>query len=514
MLITESSVNAPVRGIVTPARGRGLMTLALLALLSACTAMPSSQNMSFITRDGHRLMAGEREFRFAGIHAPELHRIENDSLGVCAADPRGWGQYFKWPSAAEQENWIKALTRSGHKAMRVYVLSVATPWDEACGRETHILPPAKPGGPPRLNEPAMVVYDRMIALAHEHNLRLILPFIDHWQWWGGRGELAAFYGETADDFYRTDSQTYAAYLAIIEQVITRKNSVTGRLYKHEPAIMAWETGNELRDSTPEFVRTTAAHIKRLDDRHLVIDGTYLKILPSSLQDPNIDIISNHFYTTNQNNNPAQIQQDLQAIDGKKVYLVGEFGLKDARGMRDIMQTAVHYDYNGARTAGAFVWGFRGRRETGGFYWHKEYTGHYSYHLPGFAENDDNEEREVVALVREAQAQMAGFDTPQPLPVPEAPLLYPIVDPRVSIMWFGSPLGETYRIERAASEQGPWQIIAEGVGDGRNEFDPSVDTLFRDQSARPGQAYFYRVYAANESGESPASNTVEGSSTNH
>ena len=52
--------------------------MALVVLLSACTPLSSFENMSFITRDGHRLMTGEREFRFAGIHAPELHRIEND----------------------------------------------------------------------------------------------------------------------------------------------------------------------------------------------------------------------------------------------------------------------------------------------------------------------------------------------------------------------------------------------------------------------------------------------------
>lgn len=79
---------------------------------------------NFITRDGHRLLDGEQEFRFAGIHFPEMHRIENDAAGVCKYDPRGWGQHFQWPTEDEQENWVKAAVRTGHKAMRVYVLSV------------------------------------------------------------------------------------------------------------------------------------------------------------------------------------------------------------------------------------------------------------------------------------------------------------------------------------------------------------------------------------------------------
>lgn len=482
---------------------RFLLSAACLSWLIGCASQPQ-----FITRDGHRLMEGGKEFRFAGIHAPELHRIEDDSRGVCEADPRGWGQYFKWPTPLEQENWIKALVGSGHRAMRVYVLSVSTPYDAACARETHILPPATPGGLPRLNETAMVHYDRMIALADKHDLRLILPFIDHWKWWGGRDQLAAFYGEQGEDLHNIDSKTYAAYLNIIKQVITRKNTITGRYYRDEPAIMAWETGNELKESTPAFVSRTAAYIKALDPNHLVIDGTYLKVNRFSLDDPNVDIISNHFYTVNDNNNPEQIAKDLEAIDGKKVYLVGEFGLRDAAGLNEIMQAAVHTEHEGAKTAGAFIWGFRGHREEGGFYWHKESTGHYSYHLPGFPVNDDNEEMAVVDLVRAAQAQMAGREKAPPLPRPEAPLLRDIVNPKRNISWMGAPLGRFYRVERATSASGPWRTVGDDIEDGKNEFDPRVEALFQDPSIlQPGIKYYYRVISKNESGESPPSNVV-------
>lgn len=61
-----------------------------------------------------------------------------------------------------------------------------------------------------------------------------------------------------------------------------------------------------------------------------------------------------------------------------------------------MQSIVHTEVNGVQAAGGFIWGFRGHRHDGGFYWHKEYTGHYSYHLPGFPdEGKANQEMEVV-----------------------------------------------------------------------------------------------------------------------
>ena len=474
------------------------------AAICLFTSTHSHAFENFISRDGHRLMDGDQVFRFAGIHAPELHRIEDDVRGKCAADPRGWGQYFKWPTADEQENWIKSLVRTGHEAMRIYVLSVEQENDQACGRETHILKPLTPNGMPRLNEAAFVPYDRMIALADTHKLRLILPFIDHWEWWGGRKQLAAFYGETEEDFYDVNSKTYQAYLHIIEQVITRTNRITGRRYNQEKAIMAWETGNELKFTNKPFLVKTAAHIKRLAPDQLMIDGNYLSINQYSVNDPNVDIISNHYYTVNNNNKPESVINDLKAIDGKKVYLLGEFGLTSADKIDEIMQTAVHYDHNGAQTAGALVWGLRGHRHNGGFYWHPD-RDHFSYHLPGFPEGDFNEEQAVVDLVRKAQAQMDGKQKAPPLPIPEPPILREVLSIN-NIRWLGAPVGRFYRVERAASADGPWKVIADQVSDGKHKFDPERDTLAGDPlEIKPGETRYYRVIAINESGESKPSN---------
>lgn len=402
---------------------RKLLLVSLLSALGSAGVLAAEQSHfeHFITRDGAALKDGDRLFRFAGIHAPELHRIEDDARGTCKADPRGWGQYFKWPTAEEQENWIKALVQTGAKAQRVYVLSVQQENDAACGRETHILSPETPDGMPRLNEAAMKVYDNMIAEADKQGLRLILPFIDHWWWWGGREQLASFYHEKPEDFYRTNSKTFQAYLDVIRQVITRTNTITGRHYYDEKAIMAWETGNELEDTNADFLHQTSAWIRKWAPHQLVVDGTYKKVNDFALSDPNVDIISNHYYTNANNNHPGQVRKDLEAIGGKKVYLVGEFGLLDQKDLNAIMQSIVHTEVNGVQAAGGFIWGFRGHRHDGGFYWHKEYTGHYSYHLPGFPdEGKANQEMEVVNLVRTAAAQMAGLSKVPDLPVPEAP----------------------------------------------------------------------------------------------
>ena len=480
-----------------------LVCLVALMLATQCFGFEN-----FITRDGSKLYDGDQEFRFFGIHAPELHRIEDDARGSCKADSRSWGQYFKWPTFDEQKNWIQALTRSGHTAMRVYVLSVSHPEDLKCERETHILRPREPGGMPRLNEKAMRIYDRMIALSEQYDLRLILPFIDHWQWWGGRAELAAFYGESADDFYDTSSKTYEAYLHIIESVITRKNTITGRFYYDEKAIMAWETGNELRMSTSDFVTTTAKRIKGLAPNQLVVDGNYLSITPSSPDDENIDIISNHFYSVNGNNNPQTVINDLTKIAGRKAYIVGEYGLIPTEPMRDIGETIVEQNVNGHSAVGGFVWGFRGHRHDGGFYWHKEGNADYqSYRLPGFPEAFENNEIQVVQLVRELQAKILGKANPAPLPAPLSPKLRKIEDCG-ELKFMGAPLGRFYRIEKRKEGTENWEAISSSVSDGEVYFKPQQSELFNiAEYTEHGRTYDFRVIALNESGESVPSNVL-------
>ncbi|MGQ7181431.1 CBM35 domain-containing protein, partial [Escherichia coli] len=128
------------------------------------------------------------------------------------------------------------------------------------------------------------------------------------------------------------------------------------------------TGNELEDTNAEFLTETAAWIRKWAPHQLIVDGTYKKINDFSLSDPNVDIISNHYYTNADNNHPEQVRKDLEAIGGKKVYLVGEFGLLDHKDLNSIMQSIVHTEVNGAQAAGGFIWGFRGHRHDGGFYW--------------------------------------------------------------------------------------------------------------------------------------------------
>ena len=157
---------------------------------------------------------------------------------------------------------------------------------------------------------------------------MIVPFVDQWSWWGGIAEYAGFRGKTADAFW-TDPQVVADFKQTIAYVLNRKNTLTGVVYKDDPAVLAWETGNEL-SNPPEWRRDIAAYIKSIDPKHLVIDGLHAGsrgIALDALDDPNIDIISTHHYPDSGANMVDAIADARRIVGSRKAYLVGEYRVR-------------------------------------------------------------------------------------------------------------------------------------------------------------------------------------------
>ena len=47
--------------------------------------------------------------------------------------------------------------------------------------------------------------DKVLQIANEVGVRVIIPFVDNWWWWGGPKEYADFRGKKPEDFW-TDPQ--------------------------------------------------------------------------------------------------------------------------------------------------------------------------------------------------------------------------------------------------------------------------------------------------------------------
>jgi mannan endo-1,4-beta-mannosidase len=118
--------------------------------------------------------------------------------------------------------------------------------------------------------------DHLIADAEQWGIRLILPLVNHWPDFGGMVRYVEWFHAPSRDAFYTDPAIRGAYQSYVNQILTRKNTVTGRVYKDEPAILAWELANEPRcdgrgggSILLEWVRDMSRWIKQNDPHHLL-----------------------------------------------------------------------------------------------------------------------------------------------------------------------------------------------------------------------------------------------------
>lgn len=283
--------------------------------------------------------------------------------------------------------------------------------------------------------------------------------------------------------------------------MTRTNTLTGVRYDDDPAILCWETGNELT-CPPAWTHEIARYIKSLDRHHLVMDGLNGAYLQSaSLADPDVDIVTTHHYPSSRINKTfAELIRENWAIaKGRKPYVVGEFGFVSTAQMEDAMKAVME-----TGTSGGLLWSLRFRDRDGGFYWHSEPDGanlYKAFHWPGSATiGADYDEISLMAAVRRYAFAIRG-QTPPPIPVPAPPRLLPIAD-AAAISWQGSVGAAGYSVERAPKATGPWSVAGAGIDEGFVQYRP----LFNDESVPRGN-WYYRVRAQNEAGLSEPSNVV-------
>lgn len=119
--------------------------------------------------------------------------------------------------------------------------------------------------------------DFLLAKSAKRNLKLILAFLDFWDYTGGAQQMRAWYGSTdKSTFFFEDPRTKADYRSWVAHVVRRVNSLTGGAYRDDPTIMAWELMNE-GNAVPKSLRLAwsaemSVYIKSLDHNHLVGSG--------------------------------------------------------------------------------------------------------------------------------------------------------------------------------------------------------------------------------------------------
>jgi len=169
----------------------------------------------------------------------------------------------------------------------------------------------------------------------KRQMHAVLYLNNYWEWSGGMAQYMVWAtgADVADPedrkkgysgFMDFSAQFYSTPRAIqlfdeyVKQIITRKNSINGRVFSEDPTIMSWQLANEPRPgrdgetgkrNLPAFnvwIDHTAKYIHSLDTNHLVSTGSEGKVgciqseeaFLESHKTPYIDYLTFHLWPLN------------------------------------------------------------------------------------------------------------------------------------------------------------------------------------------------------------------------
>jgi len=100
-----------------------------------------------------------------------------------------------------------------------------------------------------IREEGLVALDRVVAEADAQGVRLLLMLTSNWDNYGGAQAVvdAAAPGEgLPKDAFWSEPRAVAAQVEYLRAIAQRTNTLTGRAYSADPAVLGWELANEPR----------------------------------------------------------------------------------------------------------------------------------------------------------------------------------------------------------------------------------------------------------------------------
>ena len=225
---------------------------------SPCPPLPLVQE--FVRRDGHQLRIGNNLMRAFGTNLYYLQQMY-------AYGERGDAQQ----ASVATEALDHALCLG---------MSVIRMWgfNDSADSNDRADSAAIRNAPAEFRERGLRGLDRAVSEAKARGLRVVLTLVNNWEHYGGLPAYARWAGKSEDAFFG-DAEMMGYWKDYASMLVNRINVYTGIRYKDEPAILAWELGNEFRckacvgtSRVIDTVRALAQHIKQADPNHLISDG--------------------------------------------------------------------------------------------------------------------------------------------------------------------------------------------------------------------------------------------------
>ena len=309
--------------------------------LTACSKKAEPVSDGFVSvQDGHFVRNGQI-YRFIGT---------NFWYGpILASEGRG-GDF------ARLERELDSL-----KAIGIENLRVLAGADGADGVFSRVEPTLQIA-PGVYNDTLLVGLDRFLVELGKRDMQAVLYVNNSWEWSGGYGQYLEWAtGEKAlipliDGYwpfmqqmrkFQTSPESQQLYFNHLRNLVGRTNSLTGKPYSEDPAIFAWQLGNEPRcfsggedldgaqkkaieDGFLAWMAEAATIVKQLDPNHLLSTGNEgymgceqdMLLLMRVNEIPGIDYMTIHIWPYNWGwVREGSLEEDLpEAIAKTREYL--------------------------------------------------------------------------------------------------------------------------------------------------------------------------------------------------
>ena len=330
---------------------------------------------AFVQTERARLVVDGKPFRFVGANVALMYRDDDR-----ARMPETLGQ----------------AARTGIKVVRVWASGEGGPDDVKPIADfndwprTHSFRPS----PGQWNEEQFVFLDRVLVEAARNGLRVQLCLTNWWRDTGGVTQYLRWAGVTgADDdtypfginnekamlFYSNETAR-RLYREHLEKIATRRNSITGVMYRDDPTIFGYELMNEAQCLTGRWAERRAwvaemsGYLKSLDPDHLIVPGEWGYRSAAERREwlldhalPNIDYCDVHNYPRDDTDSFVDSPKGLgEFIDNRvaaaysisKPLVLGEFGMSTDghKGFTQIDWYRAYFEHAvRAGTSGAMFW---------------------------------------------------------------------------------------------------------------------------------------------------------------
>jgi mannan endo-1,4-beta-mannosidase len=245
--------------------------------------------------------------------------------------------------------------------------------------------------------------DYAVWKAGQLGIRLVIPFVNNWNAFGGMDQYVRWRGGNFHDDFYTDPLIRQWFKNWISHLLNRVNPLTGLAYKDDPTIMMWELANEPRclsagayprspncntQTLINWAAEMSAYVKSVDNKHLVSvgdEGFYC--IPGATdwtencgegvdtlafaRLPTIDVMSFHLYPDHWGKDAAWGTQWIQrhfadARALRKPAMLGEYGYQDKATRNVVFKQWTDAVFNSGG-AGALYWILSGKQDDGTLY---------------------------------------------------------------------------------------------------------------------------------------------------